>query len=159
MMRSPPQGLLVRALHAALGLGLIGMVLLNVVNAAGRYASLPSLTGADELLVYAMIWIVMVGAILAARTRSHLAIDLLPAVLPKALARVLRLGTDAATCAVSGFMAWHSYAFLARIAIIGPKSMGLGIPMTVPHAAIFAGFAGISVVSFVLLISDIRGRA
>jgi TRAP-type C4-dicarboxylate transport system permease small subunit len=153
-----PHSRVIRALHALLGLGLIGMVVLNVVNAVGRYAGLPMLTGADELLVYAMIWIVMVGAILAARTREHLAIDLLPAVLPRDAARQLRLFTDAITCAVSGFMAWHSFAFIGRIAAIGQTSMGLGVPMTVPHAAIFVGFAGISAVSFLLLISDIRGR-
>lgn len=158
MSLPPNQGVVIRVLQALLGLGLIGMVLLNVGNAVGRYAGLPTLIGADELLVYAMIWIVMVGAIIAARTRDHLAIDLLPSVLPRVGAQMLRLFTDAVTCAVSGFVAWHSFSFISRIAAIGQTSMGLGIPMTVPHAAIFVGFAGISAVSFVLLVLDIRGR-
>lgn len=159
MSLDPRQSRLMQAAQAVLGLALIGMVLLNVANAAGRYVGLPMLTGADELLVYTMIWIVMLGAILATRTRDHLAIDLLPAALPRAQARVLRLVTDAITCAVSGFVAWHSFDFITRIAAIGQTSMGLGVPMAVPHAAIFIGFAGMSLVSLWLLVRGIGGRA
>ncbi len=144
------------ALKALLGLGLIAMVALNVANAAGRYGGLPTLTGADEALVYGMIWIVMIGAMLAARQRDHLCIDLLPAALPRAAARLLRLLTDAATLTVCAFIAWHSLDFIQRIGMIGQTSMGLGIPMTWAHSAIFAGFAGMALMAALLLIRDLH---
>lgn len=144
-----------RGLKAALGLGLIAMVALNVFNAAGRYAGAATLTGADEALVYGMIWIVMVGAILAGRAREHLSIDLLPAGLGGAAPAALRLFTDLATLAVCAFVAWHSWSFIGRISAIGQKSMGLGIPMIVPHAAILVGFSGMAAVALVLLLADI----
>lgn len=143
----------------ALGLGLIAMVILNVANAAGRYGGLPTLTGADEALVYGMIWIVMLGAILATRTREHLTIDLLPGAVGPAAARAMRLLTDAATLAVCAFVARHSYSFIERIGAIGQTSMGLGIPMVIPHAAILVGFAGMTLVAAFLLVADLAALA
>ena len=154
---------LIAALRGLLGLALIAMVALNVANAAGRYGGLPTLTGADEALVYGMIWVVMLGAILAVRARDHLVIDLLPAALGRWGVAVLRPVTDAATALVCGFVAWHSWAFIERIGAIGQTSMGLGLPMTWAHAAILTGFAGMAVVAAALALADIvalaRGRA
>ena len=68
------EALVVKLVGLLLGLGLIAMVVVNVANAMGRYTGWFSLVGADELLVYGMIWIVMLGAILAARNRDHLSV-------------------------------------------------------------------------------------
>ncbi len=146
---------LIWLLKGLLGLGLIAMVPVNVINAAGRYGGLPTLTGADELLVFGMIWIVMLGAILATRERAHLAIDLLPERLSKRSARYLVLLTEVVTVAVAGFVAWHSAMFIGRIGALGQTSMGLGVPMVIPHSAIFIGFTGIALISGLLVLSDI----
>ncbi|SFU19451.1 TRAP transporter small permease [Sedimentitalea nanhaiensis] len=149
------EAVVVRVIRLCLGVGLIAMVVINVLNAVGRYSGTISLVGADELLVYGMIWIVMLGAILAARDRDHLSIDLLPSGLSGTAATALQLVIDLVTLIVAGFVAWHSASFIERIAMIGQTSMGLGIPMTLPHAAIFVGFAGIAAVTAVLLASDL----
>lgn len=152
-----------QALRGLLGLGVIALVLLNVANAAGRYGGLPTLTGADELLVYGMIWIVMIGAILTTRDRAHLAIDLLPQSLGPAGKQALATFTSFVTAASCGFVAWHSWSFIERIGAIGQKSMGLGIPMVVPHLAVFTGFAGMAVIALILGLRDLaetaQGRA
>ena len=149
----------VRLVGILLGLGLIAMVVVNVANALGRYSGWFSLVGADELLVYGMIWIVMLGAILAARTRDHLTIDLLPHAVGPVAASAMRLLTDAATFAVCAFVARHSYSFIARIGAIGQTSMGLGIPMVWPHSAILVGFAGMALVALCLLVADVAALA
>lgn len=146
---------LTRALTTVLGLGLIGMVVVNVANAIGRYGDFTTLIGADELLVFSMIWIVMLGAIVATRQRAHLSIDLLPASLAPRAARLLRAATGAVMAGVAGFVAWQSWAFIERIGALGQTSMGLGVPMVVPHAAIFVGFAGIGVVAGILTLGDL----
>lgn len=146
-----------RTLEALLGLGLIVMVLVNVANAAGRYGGLPTLTGADELLVYGMIWIVMVGAILTVRRREHLAINLLSARLAVASRRVVLISIDLVTILVCAFVAWHSLDFVQRIGAIGQTSMGLGIPMVIPHAAVTVGFGGMAAVAALLLAADLIG--
>lgn len=147
------------SLRGLLGLGLVALVLLNVVNAAGRYGGLPTLTGADELMVYGMIWIVMVGAILATRERSHLSIDVLPGRLSRQSARLLSVATGLAGALVAAFVSVQSWSFIGRIGALGQTSMGLGIPMTIPHLAVFTGFAGMAIVSAALVLSDLRALA
>lgn len=149
------EALTVRAIRVALGLGLIALVLINVANAMGRYTGAFSLTGADELLVYSMIWIVMLGAILAARERSHLSINLLSQSLNGRAAALLQVIIDVITIVASGFIAFQSFSFIERIAVIGQTSMALGVPMTIPHAAVFVGFVGIAAVTSVLLAADL----
>lgn len=145
---------LTQGLAGLLGLGLIAMVVLNVANALGRYTGAPVLTGADELLVFTMIWIVMLGAVLATRQRTHLTIDLLPAALGPQATRRLRIATTCVMAAAAGVTAWHSWAFVGRIGALGQTSMGLGLPMTVPHLAIFVGFSGIAAVAACLALAD-----
>ncbi|WP_158285681.1 TRAP transporter small permease [Pseudohoeflea suaedae] len=149
------EALVVKLVGLLLGLGLIAMVLVNVANAMGRYTGWFSLVGADELLVYGMIWIVMLGAILAARNRDHLSVNLLPAAMNGRLGAVIQLFVDIATVAVSIFIAWHSFVFIERISALNQTSMGLGIPMVIPHSAILVGFIGIAAVTAFLTLVDI----
>ena len=146
---------IVQAISVLLGLGLIAMVVVNVANAVGRYTGWYALVGADELLVYGMIWIVMLGSILAARNRDHLSINLLSSVAIGYNANILQIVVDLATVAVSAFIAWHSFVFIDRIAPLNQTSMGLGVPMVIPHAAIFIGFAGMAAVTAFLTVADI----
>lgn len=145
----------IAALKGLLGLGLVAMVLLNVANAAGRYGGLPTLTGADELLVFGMIWIVMLGAIIATRDRTHLSIDLIHSRLAPGPRRALLAVSGIVMAVTCAFIAWHSYAFIGRIGAIGQTSMGLGIPMVIPHSAVFIGFIGMAVVAAFLATADI----
>ncbi|MAS04957.1 MAG: hypothetical protein CL534_09775 [Ahrensia sp.] len=149
------EALVVKLVGILLGLTLIAMVVINVANAIGRYSGLFALVGADELLVYGMIWVVMLGAILAARNRDHLSINLLPSAITGRLAALLQIVIDVATVAVSVFIAWHSFVFIERIAALNQSSMGLGVPMVIPHSAIFVGFAGIAAVTAFLTIVDV----
>lgn len=149
------EALVVRLIGVLLGLCLIAMVLVNVANAVGRYSGWLSFVGADELLIYGMIWIVMLGAILAARNRGHLSINLLPTVMTGRLAAGVQIAIDLATVAVSVFIAWHSFIFIERIASLNQTSMGLGIPMVIPHSAILVGFSGIAAITVFLTIVDI----
>ncbi|MEO1104994.1 MAG: TRAP transporter small permease subunit [Pseudomonadota bacterium] len=145
----------IAALKAILGLALIAMVIVNVANAAGRYGGLPTLTGADELLVFTMIFIVMIGAVLAARERSHLSIDLLPERLAPRQRQLLKALTNIVAAVVCAVVANASLGFVQRIGALGQTSMGLGIPMVVPHLAITAGFIGMGAVSAILAVVDL----
>lgn len=149
------EALVVRLVGILLGLGLIAMVMVNVANAVGRYSGRFSLVGADELLVYGMIWIVMLGAILAARSRDHLSVNLLPTAMSGRFAAAVQILIDLATVSVAVFISWHSFIFIGRIAALNQTSMGLGIPMVIPHSAILVGFLGIAAVTAFLTIVDI----
>jgi len=148
---------LMEVIRGLLGFAMILMVILNLVNAAGRYAGTPIFTGADELLVFGMIWIVMIGAIVTTRDRKHLSIDVFPKRFKKRLRLVFNMIIGGITASLSIFIAFHSLDFIEKISAIGQTSMGLGIPMAIPHLAVFIGFSGIALVSSVLAIKDLRG--
>lgn len=144
-----------RAIRVILGLLLLGMVGLNVASALGRYLFGYVITGADEILVFSMIWIVMVGLIVVTADRDNIALDIVPgAVSPRArsIISIFNHVVMSAACAAAAF---HSWSFVARVTAIGQKSMALGLPMTVPHAALVTGFAGCAIVSALIVVRDL----
>ena len=144
-----------QAVRVVLGLLLLGMVALNVASAMCRYILGIVFVGADELLVFAMIWMVMVGMIVVTVNRSHIALDfLVTRVSPRrrialsALHHVVMTGA----CTYATVYCW---SFVMRVAAIGQTSMALEIPMTIPHFALVVGFGGTTIASALLAAGDI----
>lgn len=142
------------AMRGLAGLVLLAMVAVNVANAAARYSGAYVLVGADELLVFSMIWMVMVGAVVAVAERSHLNLDLLPLRLKGRRRIALFVFQELVMAASCGYAAWQSLMFVLRIARLGQTSMGLGVPMAIPHAALLFGFAGMAIVALILAFRD-----
>lgn len=159
MQDERPKGLLNgvgQAARVLLGLILLAMVLFNVVNAFSRYALSYVVIGIDELLVFAMIWMVMVGMLLVTADRSHIALEIVTGrVGPRARAALALLQHTiiAVACA---YAAWQSYKFVMRVIAIHQTSMALELPMAIPHSAITVGLAGTAVISAVLAWRDVR---
>jgi TRAP-type C4-dicarboxylate transport system permease small subunit len=143
------------AVRVLLGLLLLGMVALNVANAICRYAFGLVLTGADEVLVFGMIWMVMVGMILATVDRRHIALDFLITRAGPRQRVALTILHHAVLTGACAYAAIYCWAFVARVAAIGQTSMALGVPMAIPHAALFVGFAGTTIASLLLLAADV----
>lgn len=142
-------------LHTLLGLTLLFVVGVNVVNATSRYLFGISPVGADELMVYVVIWVVMVAAILSLILRSHINVNLLPSYTTGRVRHLLHIIHDAAAILACGYATYASWLFISRISRLGVTSMGLGIPMTIPHAALLVGFAGLTVTGAVMLVRDV----
>jgi len=142
------------ALETLLGLVLIAVVLINVANAAGRYLFRTSLTGTDEVMVFSMVFVVVIGAVLALARRTHIAIDLLPTYASPRVKRAIFVIHDVVTLAATTYAALASWTFVSRLTRIGTTSMTLGIPMTIPHGVLLFGFAAMAVVSFAYLLRD-----
>lgn len=123
---------------------LIAMVLLNVANAAGRYLFGRAIEGSDEILVFAMVWLVFLGAVVATARQGHLGFDIIDRVLKGTPRRLLHIIRHLTIAVLSGYVALQSWAVLQKFMMIGQSSMALGIPMVIPHAAV--------VVSFVLIL-------
>jgi TRAP-type C4-dicarboxylate transport system permease small subunit len=138
-----------------LGLVLLAMVALNVVNAAGRYTAGAVFIGADELLVFAMIFMVMIGMLIVTAERGHIALDFLANRLPPRANLALSLLHDVIILVASSYAAVQSFAFVARVGAMGQTSMALGLSMVVPHSALALGLSGTAAVSALLLIRDI----
>jgi TRAP-type C4-dicarboxylate transport system permease small subunit len=131
------------------------MVGLNVANAAGRHVLGRAILGADEILVFAMAWLVFVGAALVTWDGRHLSVDLIDRALPGPLLRLRAAVELLAVALLAGFVALQSLDVIARLAKVGQVSMAAQIPMTLPHASLAVGFglaAGLALLRLALLI-------
>ncbi len=114
------------ALSAArmlLGLVLIGLVLLNVVNAVGRAVG-TVVIGVDEVLVFGMIWMVMIGMMLVTADRSHIALEILTARVGARARCILSIMTHIVMVGACGYAAVQSFAFIQRVTRDRPDQHG-----------------------------------
>lgn len=145
-----------RVARVALGVILLAMVVLNVANAVSRYLLSYVVIGIDEVLIFAMIWMVMIGMLLVTAERSHIALELVTTrVGPRARAGLFLLH-HAVIAVTGGYAAWQSFLFVQRITLIHQTSMALEMPMFIPHGAITIGLAGTAIIALVLAWRDAR---
>lgn len=143
------------AARTLLGIVLIGLVLLNVVNAVARAAG-TVVIGVDEVLVFGMIWMVMIGMMLVTADRSHIALEILTARVGPRARCVLSIVTHFVMMGACAYAAVQSFGFIQRVTSSGQTSMALGMPMLIPHAALLVGFGGTAIIAAMILVSDIR---
>jgi TRAP-type C4-dicarboxylate transport system permease small subunit len=146
------------AVRTLLGAVLIGLVLLNVVNALAR-ATGRVVVGVDEVLVFGMIWMVMIGMLLVTADRSHIALEILGARVGPRVRCMLSIVAHAAMTGACAYAAVQSFGFIQRITATGQTSMALGLPMLIPHSALLVGFGGTAIIAAMLLVSDIQALA
>jgi len=88
-----------------------------VIVAAGvffRYVLNDSLSWAEELSKFCMLWLVFVGAPIALRIGNHIAIEILPGALPERPAALLRTAVMALVIAFLAVLLWKSWGFAAN---------------------------------------------
>jgi len=66
----------------------------------------------DELLRILVLWLTVIGALVASRTDQHIRMDVLVRFVPAQLQGLLRRVIFVATAVVCGTLAWHSYHFV-----------------------------------------------
>jgi TRAP-type C4-dicarboxylate transport system permease small subunit len=142
-----------------LGMVLIVMVAINVINAICRYVFGIVFPGADEILVFMMIWLVMLGLILVSAERRNIALDFLATRVGPRTRLVLSVIQHLAMTLACAFATVQCWLFVSRVARIGQTSMALGIPMAIPHFALVVGMAGTTVVAALILAGDIAALA
>lgn len=140
-----------------LGIFLLAVVAVNTVNTTGRYLLDFSFLGTDELMVYTIIWLVMGGAVMSLLSRSHINVNLMPSYASGKTLRLLHLVHDGAAIFSCSYATYASYLFIRHIAHLDIDSMGLGLPMTVPHSALLFGFAGMTLAGLWMLMSNLIG--
>lgn len=123
-----------------LGLLMLGIVALNVANVAGRYLLSAPVPAADEIMTFAMVWGVFLGAVVVTLRGSHLTMDLVVSLLPPGARRAAEVAASLALVGVLGFVMLQSLEYMEVIGAIGLTSMSAGLPMVWVHAAIPIGF-------------------
>ncbi len=128
-----------RRLETALGVLLIAMIVLNFVNVIGRYVFNKSILGAEEVQVYALIWMAFLGTAIVTWRNMHLRMDALSNLLPQKIRSFLRIAELLVCFAVVGFTVTQSYDYVSRMMMLGATSDVAHIPMWMAHSAVLAG--------------------
>ena len=101
-------GKVVEALLAALMLGMVMMVFGNVVL---RYGFNSGIVFSEEMSRFCLIWMIMIGAVLAQKENSHFIVDVFPVLSPRATA-MMELLTSVFVLIFSGVFVWWGIDFV-----------------------------------------------
>jgi TRAP-type C4-dicarboxylate transport system permease small subunit len=143
---------LLRGLHRAedaLLAALLGaLLLLSVLQIALRVFFDTGLEWAEPVSRMGVLWLALFGALGAARSHRHIAIDALPRLLPPALRRVAWAVTQIATALVCGLLAWYGWGMF-QMEREAPALFVPGVASWWPMLAFPLGF-GLLAVRFVV---------
>jgi TRAP-type C4-dicarboxylate transport system permease small subunit len=107
--------------NLALVVILSGMILLASGQILLRNVFSGGFAWADEALRLMVLWIAMIGAVVASREDRHISIDLLARVLPDVINRWTIALVNAFTASVSFALAWFSWEFVSDSRLYGDQ--------------------------------------
>lgn len=137
---------LVLILTATIGFAVVQILLRNLMHSG--------LAWGDPLVRILVLWLGMVGAMIASRRREHIHIDVFTRRLPAHLQTWTHRLTDLFTAAVCLVVAWHAL-MLVRIEYADGYPAFARVPAWLTEAVIPFGFA---VMGLRYLFSALRGR-
>jgi TRAP-type C4-dicarboxylate transport system permease small subunit len=139
---------LLRGLHRAEDLllaALLGaLLLLSVLQIALRVFLDTGLEWAEPVSRMGVLWLALFGALGAARSHRHIAIDALPRLLPPLGRRIAWAITQFATATLCALMAWYGWGMLA-MEREAPGVFVAGVASWWPMLAFPVGFALLAV--------------
>jgi len=132
---------------------LVFAVLLTFANVVARYLFSTSIPAADEIEIYAMIWMTFLGAAVVTRRDNHLRMDVLLTALPWRARYVLQLVEQVILAGVTGFAVVPSARYVAGTYALGIRSDGGQIPIWIPHGALLLGLGLIALLALLRVIA------
>lgn len=132
---------LMRAIERILALALLAAIALNFANVVGRYVFGRTLTGADEMQTYSLVWIAFLGAGVVAWRGEHLRMDVISRAFPAAVQLGLRLLEVILVLVIVGFALWQSVRYVESMLRLGAHSPMAQLPMWLPHGGVAVGLA------------------
>lgn len=148
-----------RTIELMLSYAFMFAVLLNFVTAADRYLFKHSIIGSDEVQTYIMIWMTFVGAVIVSWRHRHLRMDVLLSKLPRPIRTALMAAELCLIIALTGVLASRSFEYAAQMEKLDRRSDLAGLPMWIPHSALFIGFTLITLIALWRAIELFTGRA
>jgi len=129
-----------QALVGALGLAALAVALWQVVS---RYFfPQASISYAEEVMVYLLIWAVMIISDQLVRTDSHVRPDVVRNLLPPVAARWLEMLNCVAAVLFCGALTWYGWQIVETARVIDEHSSSdLQFPMWIYYAALPTGAA------------------
>jgi TRAP-type C4-dicarboxylate transport system permease small subunit len=113
---------------------LAGIVFLQFFT---RYALNNSATWTEEIARYGLIWVTFIGAVTVTRRNIHIAVVLLPNVLPAWAGRLLMAVVDILVLGFLGLLAYFSILIIQRMQV--QRMTVVDLPMSYVYAAVVLG--------------------
>ena len=126
--------------NGLLGLLLVAMVVFNFANVVGRYGFGSTMLGAEEVQVFAMVWLTFLGAVIVTWRGVHLRMDAISVHFPAVVKTFLRWIEAAVALGTLGYFLQYSWFFVSRVKRIDQLSDAAHVPMWIPHSAVLVGF-------------------
>lgn len=121
-----------------------GLVLLALLQIGLRMFFETGLAWAEPVSQMGVLWLALMGAIGAARSHRHIAIDAFPRLLPPLGRRIAWFLSHLATALVCGLLAWYGWG-MVELEREAPAVFVEGVPSWWPMLVFPAGFALLSV--------------
>jgi TRAP-type C4-dicarboxylate transport system permease small subunit len=102
-----------------------------------RYVLNDSVTWTEEIARYGLIWVTYIGAVMVTRRNSHIAVALLPNLLPARAGRLLLALVDLAVLGFLALLAYFSVLIIARMQV--QRMTIVELPMSWVYAAVVLG--------------------
>jgi TRAP-type transport system small permease protein len=142
---------IVSVLRVGLAVLLALSVALNLANVIGRYALHAPIEGAEEVMLFFMVGIVFVGASIVSWEGGHIRMDIIVAMMPESLQRVLGIISDTAMCLVCAIVIWLGYPVIHQLAMFNERSQAANVPLAIPESLIPIGL-------FLVIVSTVLRR-
>jgi TRAP-type C4-dicarboxylate transport system permease small subunit len=97
------------------GLMLAAVMMVTVVDVAGRYAFSRPLPGATEIIEILMALLVYIGLPVVSQRNAHVSVDMFGALLPDAAAPVRDLMVRLLCAAIMGVIAWRLWLYAGQL--------------------------------------------
>ncbi|HEY7661622.1 MAG TPA: TRAP transporter small permease [Xanthobacteraceae bacterium] len=146
-----------QAIVGVLGLAALAIALWQVLS---RYV-LPqqSISYAEEVMVYLLIWAIMIVSSQLVSTDSHVRPDIVRNIVPPGAARWLEIFNCAAAVAFCAALTWYSWQVVETARVIDEQSSSdLQFPMWIYYEALPAG-GGLMSIRYVIRLIEIAGAA
>ena len=128
------------------------MVVAIFVQVVNRNVFKIPVSGFEEAAKYCMVYMVMLGTELGLRDGSQIAVTGVVDKFHGKSKKIIQIIAKLIVIVFSAVMFNCSIGMVSKQAQIGQKSPGLGIPMTVPYAALLIAFGLITVIQLAVLI-------
>lgn len=147
---------LYRLEDALLVLILSGMILLATAQIIMRNFFDSGLVWVDPLLRILVLWLALLGAMVAGRMDKHIRMDLLSKVIPKRFSVIAKVVVNLFAAVIAGIVAWHAWRFV-QFDYLDKVMAFASVPAWIAELIIPLTFAVIAVRFFILAFSQLVG--
>jgi TRAP-type C4-dicarboxylate transport system permease small subunit len=118
-----------------------------------RYVLNDSLGWTEEIARYLLIGVTFIGAVIATRKGTHIAIEMVYAYLPRRLRQALSAGVDVVLVGFYAWLAWQGAKLAMRT---NSLMVSIELPKSIIYWSVAVGFAGMALYQLWRLVRHIR---